>query len=301
MWIKKISLLTSCLLSINLFCPVFLQARPSGITAPILESPGFTMEVPTNMPSSFENLSEKYTANKNELKEQGWGTNNYKDGLANKLEPPKGFGETTAVDVFNGVYGDSVKNENWADFGSSLYSEDKFNAQKELVANSYVDYSKKYTPLATAGTLSQVAQGNLSVSSKYSSISGKMQNIATENSLRHTDIKNEISDKLSSYGSNGDTASGLNGFKDYISNRKLLSKDNSMGYGKKTAAVFGGAAAISAGVASAHLVAGASALGSALTGAAAGAATGSVVPIVGTLVGLAVGVVAGLFVYNHVK
>lgn len=156
--LKNISISLVILLTSNLCIQPVLYARESGITAPVLDVPESTIDVPDDMPSPYENLNDKYTNSKEDLKEQGWGENNYEDGLANKLTPPAGFGQQTGQDVFMGTYGTSVMNENWADFGHSLYTEEKFKSQQTIVAKSYVNYAASYTPYVTASAVK--AAGN---------------------------------------------------------------------------------------------------------------------------------------------
>lgn len=148
-------------------------ARESNIKAPTITVPGFTLAIPDDMPSPYENLKDTYDNSKNDLTSQGWGENNYKDGLANKLEPPKGFQEYTAEDNFYATYGTEVMNENWADFGMSLYTEDKFQSQKSFVNKGYKDFTESSF---------NSKSGQLDAKPKDLDVTGNMLDIKNNNS-----------------------------------------------------------------------------------------------------------------------
>jgi len=98
-----------------------------------LEVPEF--EVPDNMPDVFESLSDKYDLALKGLEEEGFGVNNFPDGLG-ELQPPAGFGSSfdklpDAESIFTEKYGDMWNNKNLKTVSSSSLLDNKDEVTKE--------------------------------------------------------------------------------------------------------------------------------------------------------------------------
>lgn len=106
---KKVTCLILSTLILSTYVP--LTAFAGDLPDIKLEVPEF--EVPDNMPDAFESLRDKYDMALEGLKAEGFGVNNFPNGLG-ELEPPPGFGSKakslpSAESLFVEKYGDMWK------------------------------------------------------------------------------------------------------------------------------------------------------------------------------------------------
>lgn len=111
-----------------------------------LEVPEF--EVPDNMPDAFESLREKYELALKGLKEEGFGVNNFPNGLG-ELKPPPGFGSSLdefpdAESLFVKKYGNMWKERPLNKKLASSLLNNRDEAMKEW-ENSIPDTQKELT------------------------------------------------------------------------------------------------------------------------------------------------------------
>lgn len=98
-----------------------------------LEVPEF--KVPDNMPDAFESLSNKYDLALKGLEEQGFGVNNFPNGLG-ELQPPAGFGSSfdelpDAESILTKKYGDMWNNKNLKTASSTSLLDNKDDVMKK--------------------------------------------------------------------------------------------------------------------------------------------------------------------------
>lgn len=137
---------------------------------PKLEKPTLSMEYerPENFPDINTDLSSKYESLMGELSDNGFGKNNYENGLP-KLEISNKY--STAEDYFKDVFKTSIKDRPIASEWSSQGVKDRLS--KEELSNYLKTAEEKYLPQITAAkeASSKIDYTPIDLSSKFSLMS----------------------------------------------------------------------------------------------------------------------------------
>jgi polyhydroxyalkanoate synthesis regulator phasin len=143
-----------------------------------LEVPEF--EIPDNMPDAFESLRDKYDMALEGLKAEGFGVNNFPNGLG-KLEPPPGFGSSLdklpdAESLFVKKYGDMWRERPLNKKLASSLLNNRKDAIKEW-ENSIPDSQKELTQ-KTLDLFKKIPQPELD--NYISNLENKYKNMFTQ-------------------------------------------------------------------------------------------------------------------------
>jgi len=185
---KKINCLILSVLFIFTCFPLNVFADDNSLPDVKLEVPEF--KVPDNMPNASESLKEKYDSALEGLKSEGFGVNNFPNGLG-ELEPPPGFGSSLekspdAESLFIEKYGDMWKEKPLDKDFTSKISDDKKNAITEWEKSK--PSSQKELTLKTLDLFEKMPKPELK--NYISNLESKYQNMFKQTLAGETAYKN---------------------------------------------------------------------------------------------------------------